>query len=125
MVRPLRLPTSKPPAASALADSAHIHQPDTADPKADHELTVTEVAAVLGISTNVVYYWIERNHIDARRGPAGRLYIPFNADIEAACRARIAASVHLPMPPRHEAAPMSRQVSQCADALLPLRDGNA
>ena len=79
-----------------LADSAHIHQPDTADPKADHELTVAEVAAVLGISTNVVYYWIERNHIDARRGPAGHLYIPFNADIEAACRARIEASVHLP-----------------------------
>ncbi len=79
-----------------LAQSAHIHQPDTTDPKAEHELTVAEVAAVLCISTNVVYYWIERDHIDSRRGPAGRLYISFNPDVEGACRARIAASVHLP-----------------------------
>ncbi|HYU84294.1 MAG TPA: recombinase family protein [Kribbellaceae bacterium] len=79
-----------------VARSAHIHQPDTADPQGDHELTVAEVAAVLGISTNVVYYWIERHHIDARRGPGGRLFIAFGVDVEAACRARVAASVHLP-----------------------------
>jgi DNA invertase Pin-like site-specific DNA recombinase len=79
-----------------VADSAHIHQPDTADPKADHELTVGEVAAVLGISTNVVYYWIERHHIESRRGRGGRLFVPFNPEIEDSCRARIAASVHLP-----------------------------
>jgi hypothetical protein len=78
-----------------VAQSAHVHQPDTIDPKADHELTVNDVAAVLGISTHVVYYWIERHHIHARRGPAGRLYIPFNTDIEANCRARIAASARL------------------------------
>jgi excisionase family DNA binding protein len=78
-----------------VAQSAHIHQPDSTDPKATHELTVGEVAAVLGISTNVVYYWIERHHIDARRGPAGRLYIPYNPAVEAACQARVATSVHL------------------------------
>lgn len=78
-----------------VARSAHIHQPDSTDPRGDHELTVSEVAAVLGISTNVVYYWIERHHIDARRGPGGRLFITFSADVEAACRARVAASVHL------------------------------
>jgi len=79
--------------------SAHIHQPDTTDPQADHELTVADVAAVLAISTNVVYYWIERHHIDARRGSGGRLFIDFSPDIEAACRARVAASVHLkPVP---------------------------
>jgi hypothetical protein len=79
-----------------VAHSAHIHQPDTTRPQATHELTVSEVAAILEISTNVVYYWIERHHIDSRRGPAGRLYIPFDTDLEGACRARIAASVHLP-----------------------------
>jgi DNA invertase Pin-like site-specific DNA recombinase len=79
-----------------VADSAHIHQPDTAAPQADHELTVGEVAAVLGISTNVVYYWIERQHIESRRGPGGRLFVAFNPDIEDSCRARIVASVHLP-----------------------------
>lgn len=82
-----------------VAGSAHIHTPDSTDTQDDHELTVAEVAAVLGISTNVVYYWIERHHIDARRGPGGRLFIAFTADVETACRARVAASVHLkPVP---------------------------
>ena len=79
--------------------SAHVHEPDSTDPQADHELTAGEVGAVLGISTNVVYYWIERHHVEARRGPGGRLYIPFGSEVEAACRARVAASVHIkPVP---------------------------
>ena len=82
-----------------VARSAHIHQPDTAQAHPDHELTVAEVAAVLGISTNVVYYWIERHHLAARRGVGGRLFIAYSADTAAACRARITASVHLkPLP---------------------------
>jgi transposase-like protein len=84
--------------AERIARSAHIHQPDTTDVQDDHELTVAEVAAVLAISTNVVYYWIERHHVASRRGPAGRLFIPFGPEIEAACKARLAASVHLPHP---------------------------
>ncbi len=83
-----------------VARSAHVYQPDTTDPKADHELTVNEVAAVVGVSTNVVYYWIERHHIHARRGPSGRLYIPFGPEIEGTCRARVAASVHLKPEPQ-------------------------
>ncbi len=75
--------------------SAHIHQPDTIDTQGDAELTVAEVAAVLAISTNVVYYWIERHHINARRGQAGRIFIKFDLEIETRCRARIAASGHL------------------------------
>ena len=79
--------------------SAHIHEPDSTSPQADHELTVNEIAAVLGISTNVVYYWIERHHVEARRGPGGRLFISFGPDVEAACRARVTESVHLkPVP---------------------------
>ncbi|MFN2505245.1 MAG: recombinase family protein [Acidimicrobiales bacterium] len=87
-----------------VARSAHIHRPDTTDPQADHELTVADVAAVLGISTNVVYYWIGRHHVAARRGAGGRLFIGFNAEIEAACRARLAASVHLKAVPQPETA---------------------
>jgi excisionase family DNA binding protein len=87
-----------------VARSAHIHQPDSADPQADHELTVGEVAAVLGISTNVVYYWIERHHIAARRGSGGRWFVGFGADVEAACRARLAASVHLKAVPQPQTA---------------------
>ncbi len=82
-----------------VSRSAHIHEPDSTNPQTGHELTVNEVAAVLGISTNVVYYWIERHHVEARRGPGGRLFISFGPDIEAACRARVTASVHLkPVP---------------------------
>ncbi len=84
--------------------SAHIHEPDSTDQRADHELTVAEVAVVLGISTNVVYYWIERRHVVARRGTGGRLFIPFGPDIEAACRARVAASVHLKPAPQSQTA---------------------
>jgi DNA invertase Pin-like site-specific DNA recombinase len=75
--------------------SAHIHIPDSVDPKAEHELTVGEVARVLEISTNVVYYWIERHLVEARRGSGGRLFIAFGPDVEAACRVRVASSVHL------------------------------
>ena len=78
-----------------VARSAHIHAPDSSDPKAEHEFTVGEVAAVLAVSTHVVYYWIERHHVEARRAPGGRLFIAFGPDVEAACRARVAASVHL------------------------------
>ena len=81
-----------------VARSSHVHQPDTTDIQGGHELTVLEVAAVLEVSTHVVYYWIERHHIAARRGAGGRLFIAFDADVEAASRARIAASAHLPHP---------------------------
>ena len=83
-----------------VARSAHVHVPDSAEAPGTHELTVAEVAAVMGISTNVVYYWIERRHVGARRAPAGRLFITFSPEVEAACRARVAASVHLPGPGR-------------------------
>ena len=78
-----------------VAGSAHIHRPDSTEQQATHELTVGEVAAVLGISTNVVYYWIERHHIEARRGLGGRWFIDFDADTEAECRMRVATSGHL------------------------------
>jgi DNA invertase Pin-like site-specific DNA recombinase len=82
--------------AERAGRSAHIHEPDTTDAQGDHELTVAEVATVLSVSTNVIYYWIERDHIAARRGSGGRLFIAFGPDVEAASRARIAASPHLP-----------------------------
>jgi DNA invertase Pin-like site-specific DNA recombinase/transposase-like protein len=78
-----------------VAASVHLPRVDDSTPATDDERTVGQVAAALGISTNVVYYWIERHHIDARRGPGGRWLITFTADVEAACRARVAASVHL------------------------------
>ncbi|MGC8628460.1 MAG: recombinase family protein, partial [Acidimicrobiales bacterium] len=83
------------------ARSAHVHEPGPTEPQAGHELTVGEVASVLGISTNVVYYWAERRYVEARRGGGGRLFVKFNRDVEAACRKRVAASVHLPLRKEH------------------------
>jgi len=62
------------------------------------ELTVAQVAARLGISTSVVYYWIERGQLAARRGRGVRWRIPFSAEVEQACCERVANSVHLDRP---------------------------
>ncbi len=43
------------------------HKIPPADKKKSHELTVKDVAKRFGVKTNVVYYWIERKIIPARR----------------------------------------------------------
>ncbi len=85
-----------------IGQSAHLGRaprPRTApappSPAADGEISVTEAAFRLGCSTGVIYYWIESAQLDARRGPGSRLFIPWTARIEAACRRRIAGSGHL------------------------------
>jgi hypothetical protein len=60
------------------------------------ELTVEQVATRLGISVNVVYYWIGHGQLEARRGPAGRWCVPFSPEIDHTCRDRVARSSHLP-----------------------------
>jgi len=79
-----------------VASSVHLPRPDSTEGQHDTERTVAEVAAALGVSTHVVYYWIERRQVPARRGPAGRWFIDLTPEVQAACRERIAASVHLP-----------------------------
>ncbi len=61
----------------------------------DGELTPGEVAALLGVSRNTVYYWIRHGQLQARHGAAGRLTIPFGPDIEQEFRARVANSGHI------------------------------
>ncbi|MGH9796827.1 MAG: hypothetical protein ACRD5D_01570, partial [Candidatus Polarisedimenticolia bacterium] len=78
-----------------VAASVHIPRVDSPEPPASCEHTVGHVAAELGISINVVYYWIENEQVDARKGPGGRWLISFTPEQEAACRRRVAASVHL------------------------------
>ena len=83
------------------------------------EVSVNDVARRLGISYGSVNYWIKRGWLEARRAPGGRWAVPFNAEIEAACRARITASRQLPhhnrnAPPRQ---PDERSVNEVASAL--------
>jgi hypothetical protein len=62
------------------------------------ELSVRQVARRLGVSAGVVYYWIGHGQLDARRGPANRLCIPFPPEVEQACRERVLNSVHIQPP---------------------------
>jgi excisionase family DNA binding protein len=59
------------------------------------EISVNDAARRLGCSPGVVYYWIKNGQLPARRGTGSRLCIPWNADTEAGCLARITASGHL------------------------------
>jgi excisionase family DNA binding protein len=71
------------------------------------ELTVRQVADRLGVSSGVVYYWIERGHLPARRLEAGFPYwIRLSADKEAELQAWVTNSKRIkPQPFRTTAAP--------------------
>jgi excisionase family DNA binding protein len=52
------------------------------------ELTVSEVAARLGVKPGTVYYWVRLGEIPHRKPATGAICIPFTPDIEAALRDR-------------------------------------
>ncbi|MBE0544885.1 MAG: helix-turn-helix domain-containing protein [Verrucomicrobia bacterium] len=74
--------------------------------KRAEELTVRQVADRLGVSAGVVYYWIERGHLPARRLEPGFPYwITLTADKEAELQAWITHSHRIkPQPFRTTAA---------------------
>jgi excisionase family DNA binding protein len=73
----------------------HAHKVPVPKPQNDGELSVKQAAARLGISADTVYTWIANTHLEIRRTPTGRICVPWNHQVEAACRERIARSVHL------------------------------
>ncbi|HET9118288.1 MAG TPA: hypothetical protein VFN75_09505 [Pseudonocardiaceae bacterium] len=73
----------------------HAYHVPAPQPYANSEISINDAADRLACSTGVVYYWIETGQLEARRGAGNRLCISWNKSIEAACRARIAASGHL------------------------------
>jgi hypothetical protein len=73
----------------------HTHKIPVPKPQNDGELSVKQVAARLGISADAVYSWIANTHLDTRRTTTGRICVPWNDQVEAACRHRVAQSVHL------------------------------
>jgi len=62
---------------------------------ASGELTITDVAARLGITESAVYYWVAEGQLKARRDPRGRWCVPFSADVEDTCRQRVLTSAHI------------------------------
>jgi len=73
----------------------HVHHVKTPSPYAAGEISVRVVAEQLGVSVNVVYYWINTGQLSTHRGSGNRHRIPWSPAIEVACRQRITNSVHL------------------------------
>ena len=100
---------------SSLRHYHHIPPPGLLE---HGDVTVAQAARRLGISHGAVIHWINRGWLTARRGLNNQWCIPFGPDIEAACRQRVATSVHLPRvdtptPPTHH----ERTVGQVAASL--------
>ena len=93
----LRTGTGGPFAATHVQWIRWAHKiPYPATMAQDGELTVSQLAERLHISTGVIYAWITTGKLTARHGPAKRLYIPFSPQVEQQCRQLVASSVHLP-----------------------------
>jgi excisionase family DNA binding protein len=104
---------------AAVTNLRHYHRLPPEGVLHAGEMSVSDVARRLGISYGSVNYWIRRGWLEARRAHGGRWAVPFNTEVEAACRARISASRQLPhadpqAPPRQ---PHERSVKQVASAL--------
>jgi excisionase family DNA binding protein len=82
-----------PHAVRHIRRTHHIH---VTRPSRDRGLTVNQLAERLGVSRHTIYYWIRNGQLHADRTSTDRLRIPFGADIEQECRARIADSRHIP-----------------------------
>ena len=91
-----RLPQQDRPVRPPGPGRPSPHAPGTRVPRSrGGEISVTQAACQLGCSTGVIYYWIETGQLSARRGPGNRLHIPWNDQIQAQCRSRVAQSGHL------------------------------
>jgi Recombinase zinc beta ribbon domain len=84
--------------------SPHQHRATDPAPRRDGELSIAQVARRLGVKPDVVYAWAEWSHLPARRGPGGRLWIRFTAEVEHDCLTRIASSYKLPAQIKAQAA---------------------
>ena len=68
------------------------HRIPSPSPLHDDELGVHELALRLNVGDHVIYVWIRQGKLQARRAGRRRLAIRFDADVEAACRQRLADS---------------------------------
>jgi DNA invertase Pin-like site-specific DNA recombinase len=87
--------TGRPFDVKAVQWIRHAYRIPAPQAYADDEISVAEAARRLGCHTGVIYYWISNAQLDARRGAGNRLCITWTANIETACRRRIAESAHL------------------------------
>jgi excisionase family DNA binding protein len=81
----------------------HVHQVTTPSLYQAGEISVHAAAERLGVSTNVIYYWIGTGQLTSHRS-GNRHRIPWTPDIETECRRRVTDSVHLTPQPQTPAA---------------------
>jgi hypothetical protein len=68
------------------------HRIPPPSPLHDDEIGVHDLAERLGVGDHVIYVWVKQGKLHARRAGRRRLAIPFNDEIEATCRRRLADS---------------------------------
>jgi transposase len=87
--------TGKPVDRVVATNLCYAHRIGAPDLLAAGELTPRAAAQRLGVGVGVVHGWLSAGTLPARRSPTGRWCIPFPAEVEEDCRARIATSPHL------------------------------
>jgi excisionase family DNA binding protein len=80
---------------TAVANLRSYHRIAAVGTLAAGEITVDDAARRLEVTTTTIYGWVNTGALPARRGPGGRICIPFNVEVEAACQRRAAMSVHI------------------------------
>ncbi len=80
---------------TAVANLRSYHRIAPVGVLAAGEITVADAARRLDVTVTTIYGWVHTGALSARRGPGGRICIPFDSDVEAACRQRAARSVHI------------------------------
>lgn len=81
-----------------------IPSPQQPELLAPGEMTVADVSTDLDVNEGVIYAWIHRGWLQARRGPGGRLCVGFPPEVRDACRTRIRSSIHLKPRTEHPSA---------------------
>ena len=87
--------TGKPFDTTAACNLRYAYRIGSPALLAAGELTPRAVADRLDVTTSTVHAWLTSGELAARRSPTGRWCIPFPAQVEAACRARLAVSPHV------------------------------
>jgi excisionase family DNA binding protein len=117
--------TGRPYDVKAVGWVRHIYKiptPRTAALPAGR-VTVAQAAAALGVSIGCVYYWIEHGRLAAEKDAGRRWSIPWNEQVQAACRRQIDESGHLiPVPAPAPALPPGRITVQQAASRLGVLD---
>jgi len=87
--------TGRPFDVAAVRWLRHVHRIQIPSPLVPGEVTVADVAASLGITEGVVYYWIKHGQLDARQDDRGRWCVPFSVEVKETCRQWLLGSTRI------------------------------